>query len=518
MMVRPGRSPDGGAGPAPARGRLATIAPWAAVAIVIFSAAAATGLSTWDEAWALQVAHRISEGDVLYRDVFFGATPLWPYVAAGGISIFGTHILVIKAIQALTLVGIAAVGSSIFARLTGRTSWLLRGAILVMPLFLVVTQYTLLAILLLLSTWLMLIRWRDGEGDTRALLGVGVAAGLCFLAKQNIGILALAAALLSISFSRKRAASTVMRDAGVLLPSFIAVVGLGLLPTIIAGGWQELLDYGFLNKEAYLRYTEGDSYFRQFSVLFDGIATANLRLSFGGLYVFLPLITGVAIATAAVRAGRSDSWTIAPFIGAAMLSTFPRMWLDLMVAIGPPMIVGLAWAYDRHASMIPRRGRSIARAVAVGWVLIGAIALTVPPVRGILNGSLQVSSLAHFEGILMPPDVEGSIRSRAERLRTEAQTNDPFLLMPDAGLYYLASGLRNPTPFDYALVTAMGRSGAADTVEAIGAGEIREACVGDLTAADLGPQRPAQLERAISLHMEPIGWTGACLLYRYPAR
>ena len=39
-----------------------------------------SGVNTRDEAWFLQVVSRVSDGDVLYRDFFFGSTPLsvWP--------------------------------------------------------------------------------------------------------------------------------------------------------------------------------------------------------------------------------------------------------------------------------------------------------------------------------------------------------------------------------------------------------------------------------------------------------
>ena len=39
------------------------------------------GANMADESWFLQVIHRVTNGDVLYRDVFFGATPLSVYIA-----------------------------------------------------------------------------------------------------------------------------------------------------------------------------------------------------------------------------------------------------------------------------------------------------------------------------------------------------------------------------------------------------------------------------------------------------
>ncbi len=64
----------------------------------------ADGINMADASWFLQVAHRVTSGDVLYRDVFFGATPLSVYLTALFTTIFGTEILVVKGVMVLCFV------------------------------------------------------------------------------------------------------------------------------------------------------------------------------------------------------------------------------------------------------------------------------------------------------------------------------------------------------------------------------------------------------------------------------
>ena len=46
------------------------------------------GVNITDESWFLQVLYRVSSGGVLYRDMFFGATPLSVYLTLIPVSIF----------------------------------------------------------------------------------------------------------------------------------------------------------------------------------------------------------------------------------------------------------------------------------------------------------------------------------------------------------------------------------------------------------------------------------------------
>src|SRR5687768_11608301 len=47
-----------------------------AILLTCLLLALAPRINAADESWFLQVAYRLATGDVLYRDVFYGATPL----------------------------------------------------------------------------------------------------------------------------------------------------------------------------------------------------------------------------------------------------------------------------------------------------------------------------------------------------------------------------------------------------------------------------------------------------------
>ena len=53
-----------------------------------------------------------------------------------------------------------------------------------------------------------------------------------------------------------------------------------------------------------------------------------------------------------------------------------------------------------------------------------------------------------------------------------------MLLLPNASLLYLTSGVENPTPHDYPLLTAIRRDGQLETIEQLQSGALRRVCLG----------------------------------------
>ena len=78
---------------------------WTAAAIGVFLLSLlrslADGPALTDERWFLQVVHRISTGDVLYRDVFFGSTPLSVYITSYVTRFTGIEAIAVKAVTNL---------------------------------------------------------------------------------------------------------------------------------------------------------------------------------------------------------------------------------------------------------------------------------------------------------------------------------------------------------------------------------------------------------------------------------
>jgi hypothetical protein len=68
---------------------------------------------------------------------------------------------------------------------------------------------------------------------------------------------------------------------------------------------------------------------------------------------------------------------------------------------------------------------------------------------------------------------------------------DVVLIRPDASVWYLATGLRNPTPYDYPLSSTFGPDGQEVLVEDIASGRVRYCC---WHPSDLGLLSPAVVE------------------------
>ena len=53
----------------------------------------------------------------------------------------------------------------------------------------------------------------------------------------------------------------------------------------------------------------------------------------------------------------------------------------------------------------------------------------------------------------------------------------PFIISLAAGFYYLTTGVRNPTPYDYPAPSAFGLKGEAQLMDALRRREISEVCL-----------------------------------------
>ena len=86
-------------------GRVRRFFLWVAAGLALFILGfgfmLVAGVNVFDESWFLQVLSQLSLGDILYRDVFFGITPLSVYLTYIPIRIFGVQILVVKVVMSL---------------------------------------------------------------------------------------------------------------------------------------------------------------------------------------------------------------------------------------------------------------------------------------------------------------------------------------------------------------------------------------------------------------------------------
>jgi hypothetical protein len=128
--------------------------------------------------------------------------------------------------------------------------------------------------------------------------------------------------------------------------------------------------------------------------------------------------------------------------------------------------------------------------------------------------SYQVSTIPHFRGVLIPVAQHAELRDRVQIL-SETVSGEPILLLsPYAGFYYLAAGIKNPTPFDYPAITTLTREGEDEVVAAIAGREIRMVCLDSREPSPLRESlRPERLERYVQVQMERGPDLGSCTIY-----
>jgi hypothetical protein len=204
-------------------------AAWLAAGIALFAVAGlwnlASGIRPTDETWFLQIVARVGGGEALYREVFFGTTPLAVWLAAGVTAVAGLEVGVTKALRVACFVGSALLAAQLVVRTTGRPALavLLLGAGLLFAAPDAKALYSPLAELLLLATASLGVRaYRDVRADAGIerpgrWIAPGLTAGLCLATKHNAGAfvaLALAAAAWFAGGSRRAGAQRMLATAG----------------------------------------------------------------------------------------------------------------------------------------------------------------------------------------------------------------------------------------------------------------------------------------------------------------
>jgi hypothetical protein len=503
------------------RAGLAALALAGALFFVLFLEAACQPFEIGDETWTLQVLQRISTGDVLYRDVFFGSTPLSGYVSAAATRVLGAEILVLRALRVLFFVTTILLCGETAHRVSGRAGPALLAALGLVSLAVRTPEglYSTLSVFFLLLCFRATWEWLSSP-NASLLAAAGGAAGLAFVSKQNVGIAAFAAAAIVVVCVAP-ADSLRTRRLGGLTMAFVLPVVLTLLPVWWSGGLTGLVDYGFLGKGAYLRAggvspLEG---LRPWRELFEGGRPAGaLLLACAGSirYWVLPLTLGALgwcwIRTrSSPRSERERLLVVSAFSVAAVVIVFPRFDPTHLGHGVPLLAVGLAYVWSQTGM---RAGRPIgwSLALVLGAFFLARYGRSVgPPLSGLSTGSWSLAALPHFRGVPLPVADETRLRDDGRRLTASADRGRLLILTTYPSVLYLVSGVRNPTPFDYPLVTAFGLSGRTRVLAALESGAIGSVC---FAPAATESQRPRDLEQFVKTRMSRISDLGPCTLYR----
>jgi len=494
-----------------------------------FLATLGHGTFSDDEAWFLQVASRVAAGEVLYRDIFYGATPLAVYLAAPFVALSGAELAVIKGLVALSATLTLLVVRRILQQLNlGQHFPLIAAALIVFaPAWMIGTGalYVPLAYLLLALTLMLSLEGNGGLQTSpagwpnRPALLSGLAAGLCFGAHQVVGALALLALIGSSALALSPPGLRVrprMRGPVMQLAAFIVSAGAVLIPVLISGGAAKFVEYGITAKRLYVE-TAQISYvwgLRVFGKLVSNLAApGSARAFYWQLEFLMPILVLVTMGAALLvcRPSRRDPLWIVVFFGAASyLGGLPRMGIEHLSVTLPILAVGLVYALARLPMRIGLRPARLARGAFVLALIPGFAWLYVPPILGLASGTQQIATQPHLRGVLLPPQMIEFLDRSARALRDESDPARTFLLTRSAGLWYALSGMRNPTPFDYPLLTAFGLDGQVAVRQAIVDGGITTVCMEPITGYYLAAR---ELEAYVQQAMRPGEEVGACRLY-----
>jgi hypothetical protein len=466
-------------------------------------------LNPWDESWFVQVLARMRAGDVLYRDISYGAGPLPAYASEAMTYLTGVDVLAVKLIVVLVFAATALLSWLIAEELefgvVGRM--LLVGALVYFAPPLQQPPYAPLATTFLLATLLAVLRARAGTTRKALVLASfsgGAAAALAFASKQDVGVYALLALVITFALERR------LRSCLLALSSFGLVVGsmVGLL--WLSGGLARYVDYGFTGKGAYVhaRVPFGVGMEGVVQAVRDVHSAASAEAAYWALGFFLPCLAlaGVAALLLGARRRVPRILPVVAFGAAGAATLFPRFDVLHVAYTAPVFLIVVAYAIHVWRARVP----SFLLVAAVAWIGLAVLLTATLPLRLARSPSTNLSTLPHLRGTFIQEDDLTGWERDATRLRVAARGHlEVLLLVPDAGFRYLTTGLRNPTPFDFPFVTTFGRNGQQRVVHSLASGEIGQVCLG----RNWFGLEPTKLVRYVRTKMRVRSQLGFCTLY-----
>ena len=499
-----------------------------------------------DEAWFLWAMHRVTHGDVLYRDVYFVTTPLSAWLGSFVVALGGTSLTVVRLLSVGLFIASVCFAWSIAARshvgIVGRVLLVAGLFVYASPVAHFASIYSALAILCALAAMWCALRWLDvrdrasgGRGGSAAgswwLVGAGVAAGSSIASKPNTGALALLALIVTV-VAAHRGVRAAVRDVGrVLLPAGLVSLAM-LVPVVVTGAFSSFVSDVLLEKGDYIRVMSSSpvpGLSQAFSLL-DGTAHATrlhpraveLGSQIYDTFALAPLVVMAVLAWAVWRSrGRTGGRVTlgVAFSSAGMLAALPTFGPQHAAEVMPLALTAMASAAGWAARQPPRRSPIGARAVMVAalavWLAVGVVAIVARSFDG-LDGS--IGSPSTLPAVGSSPVLASEVRTTEQdvvRLRRLTHGR-VFILRADAAYYYLVGHLTDPTPFDFPVRSDFGSAGEGGVIADVRSHRIPYVCVGryERRASGRGPDfRPLALDRAVRRTMHFTARLRLCDLY-----
>jgi len=414
-----------------------------------------------DESYFLYEAKRILDGEVLYRDVFEIYTPVSLWMVAAAYKVFGANITVVRWFAAMVWASIAVLLFATCRTLGVRRSVAVSAAALAValshPLWPVTSQHWV-ATACFQALLLSILRQPPGAGPIR-WVGPGLLLGLLAAMQQQKAPPFLLAGLAVLAFDAC-AAPRGQRWRGLVTRTLAfglgtaAIVGPVLAIVIAQAGfgpvYLALVEMPLFGYASSFRTSWGT----------DWSLIRELKPDFFPRVVralpFLPAVLLFPLAAAAWRrdwARARSPFALLAFCLAALgsIAYFPG--LGHYAFIAPILLLAPAWALEAAlAALAARRpalvgaAAPVAAAAAVAW---SGLHLHGVAARAAARMPLRLQT--RFGTIAASPD---DLHAKCYPILQELVDADPdHLLFTAPGLvsFYLLTGGRNPTPYQYVL-------------------------------------------------------------------
>lgn len=479
-------------------GGTAVVAALLAAALALIPLAA-RGTAPWHGMLHLLQAIRASDGALPYRDFQLSSPPLGLALDTVAVALVGERLLALHLVAAVSQ-GLAVLLIVRIARRLEATPTATALSLLALAAHSPASPLWCVALLAVTDTLLRL-----GEADTPSPTRLAVAAGLWSGVAASLrpipGLVAFATALMLVGRGMRNGGSP-GRLVGLSAASFAATVTLPFLPTLLRGDFGAAWGDIVLSQPTFFRL--GRFSFLEELVRFLGppwSADRLARASLDGVHL-LAAPLAIALLLLALNAARDGARrrlvAVAAGLAAALAVLIPRADLPHLEGALPLLVVALLAS---GSALAPRLDPSARRrgAILLGIFLVGRlVATTLPPLARLASGSLVPSSLPPLSGSWLPPATDRWLATQADRLADGSRGTPMLVLRPDAALFTLLAGLRNPTRWDFPIAMDLGADGEAQLLASIGAGDLPAVCFG---FDDDDPLAPRGLRAAIERTM-----------------
>lgn len=435
---------------------------WVAVVSVVVGTiwVLATPPSLADGVWFARVAARVAAGDVIYRDLWTGVTPLSVWLLAlltkvlgptlVPINIFSVTMFVLTAVLA-TRIGQVAMLSSI--EIVGVVSAIFIASPASLPG--ANGGYNTASVPIMLAMLLATIVWwqRRDEHAVRQAVVAGLVAGVSFGVKQNIGVFLLAAFFAAVitAPSARRLWFRSLAGASMAFAAVVGLVGFAIWRTgSLRPGLVELFGKSDYLAKAGISLLRGAG-LAWTQAKFDAVGLEHISTY---LYVagYAFVVLGILLPVVGVFRDRAGLSRIAVIFGVtALVSSYPRFDISHIQVVVPLSIVCmfLGWAAIRSE----KASKSLPMRVGVGVAMSLVVLGTAGVVHQATIGRDYIPQAVYGLGRVSPVGAK-SVTNTIDALN-KAPGQRVLIVSQLAGLYYLSTGLQNPTPWDYPLMAAL---------------------------------------------------------------